>query len=309
MTVKKTIFSRIVFVVILGVTTIGGQSAVAQSKVKCASTMSYIEIDSPSLELVEKIDVGVYLPANYETIKDRLPVVYFLHGVNQNETSWEKMGIKDILDDLIDREIVLPMIVVAPGSKEANWVNWISGKNQWENFITIDLVKAIDKKYRTAQMPSMRGISGASAGGIGALILGFTYFETFGSITSHSAAVQPENPAELPDWAKDWEGWEERVGKPIDVEFWKKQNVLYLARTLKKEQLEKQAIYFDVGEKDHLGFAEPNVLLSEILSKRGIPHTFVLRSGGHGSKFVKDNAHFALKFHSQVFKESYKEKR
>lgn len=274
------------------------------NKEESKSRMDYFEVEAPSLKSFEKVKVGVYLPNEYDSAKKSFPVVYFLHGFNQDETSWEKMGIKEILDNLIVEKKLLPMIVVAPFDNKKGWSNWFDGSYKGEDFLIKDLIKAIDEKYRTISKPCRRGISGNSAGGTAALRLGFEYPNLFSSIASHSAGIQPENPNELPNWAKNWEGWEPRVGKPINVAYWKKINPLYLAGNLPKEQLENQLIYFDVGEKDHLGFAKTNALLSEILKKRDVKHSFFLREGGHGSKFVKDNAKYALEFHGRAFQET-----
>ena len=56
-----------------------------------------------------------------------------------------------------------------------------------------------------------------------------------------------------------------------------------------------------MGEEDHLGFDEWNVELSRILSESGVPHTFVLRPGGHGEDYTRENAQHSLQVHGAVF--------
>lgn len=274
---------------------------VDDKKPQSKSKIEYFEIDSPSLKSFEKVKVGVYLPTEYNSIRKRFPVIYYLPGFGQNETSWEKMGIKTILDGLIEKKSVPPTIVVSIGSKDTGWLNWYSGKYKWEDFLKKDLIQAIDKKYRTVRNACGRGISGNSMGGIGALTIGFKNRDIFGSISAHSAAIHPENPKELPDWAKNWDGWNERMGKPIDVNFWRQTNPISLAEMFGNSNRSNEAIYFDVGNKDQLGFAKTNILLSERLKELEIPHEFHLREGKHGSQFVKDNAQFALEFHAKEF--------
>lgn len=265
------------------------------------SSMVYFEIESPSLKSMNRVPIGVYLPPGYMANRNHYPVVYFLCGFGQDEKSWESIGIREILDGLIEAKTVPPMIFVTAGSEDTGWVNWINGEYDWEKFIVKDLVGVIDKRYRTLSTSSMRAVSGTSAGGHGALVLAFKYPGVFGSVSSHSAAIHPEDPENLPDWAKNWEGWKDSVGDPINVEFWKSRNPVHLARNLEKNWPGQRSIYFDVGDKDHLGFASTNVVLSKALKDRGISHTFVLRKGGHGSKFVRANARFAIRFHGMYF--------
>ncbi len=282
-------------------------TAAFAGKAGAESEIKYVSVAAPSLKAVEAVNAGVYLPAGYDSGMKHYPVLYYLSGFGQDERSWEAMGIKKTLDDLIATKAVPPMIVVTPGSRDTGWTDWIDGRYDWEEFVAYDLVAFVDEKYRTLSASSMRAISGNSAGGQGALVIGFLHPEIFGTVSSHSAAVHPEDPDKLPAWAKGWDGWKLRVGDPIDVRFWRSQNPLYLARTLDKEHLIAQWIYFDVGNKDHLGFAATNVELSEVLKSRGIPHSFFLREGGHGSKFVYENARYALEFHGRFFSRKRKE--
>ena len=267
------------------------------------SQIVYEEVDAPSLKALDKVRLGVYLPPNYSEMKSPLPVIYYLSGFGQNEKSWDEMGIKGILDNLIVQEKVPPMIVVSPGSENTGWLNWYNGEYDWEDFLRKDLVKLIDKKYNTVQNSCGRGISGNSMGGIGALAIGFKNRQVFGSISSHSGAIHPTEPSMMPGWAKNWDGWNTRMGKPIDVYFWRQNNPISIAEMFSNFNQDENSIYFDVGEKDQLGFAKTNAMLSNKLKELKIPHEFFIRPGKHGSQFVKDNARFALEFHAKKFQE------
>lgn len=276
-------------------------TVLAQDATKVSgSKIEYFELDSPAVVSSPSVRVGVYLPAEYRT-GNRFPVVYYLGGFGEDEKAWQKLGIDSILDDLIAKKKVEPIIVVTADSRDTGWLNWIDGTHQWEEFIVKDLVLAIDKKYSTAPEPCRRGISGNSMGGLAALKIGFSRPDIFGSVSAHSAALHPVDPAKMPGWAKGWDGWKDRMGDPIDQDFWKTQNPLHLAATLPSEKLSRQRIYFDVGDKDHLGFNATNILLDKALTDRGIPHSFHLRPGGHGSSFVKEYARFAIEFHGRAF--------
>src|SRR5215510_9373958 len=42
---------------------------------------------------------GLYLPASYEKTNKKYPVLYFLHGLDENEMRWSTRGETDLLLD------------------------------------------------------------------------------------------------------------------------------------------------------------------------------------------------------------------
>jgi S-formylglutathione hydrolase FrmB len=85
---------------------------------------------------------------------------------------------------------------------------------------------------------------------------------------------------------------------------WKASNPLTLAETATLEPA--VGIYFDCGESDSYGFDEYCRLLDEVLTKRGIPHEFAIRPGGHGWAFVRSAAPHSLAFLDKHLKASKK---
>ena len=130
-------------------------------------------------------DVSIYLPPDYDSSTRRYPVLYLLHGYTANDRSWmnpEYVGLPEMMDRLIAKRAITPMIVVMPssfnrfaGSFYAN--SELSGG--WEDFIVRDLVGYIDAHYRTVASVGGRGIAGHSMGGYGALRIGMQHPEVF----------------------------------------------------------------------------------------------------------------------------------
>lgn len=267
------------------------------------STFDYITIESEALGRDAR--VGVYLPAGYEENQERhYPTLYFLHGLFGSERKWESRGMPEILDQMIESGDAEEMIVVCPDGKNSMYVNWVSGKGRWKDFIVEDLVQAIDARYRTIPGRTGRGISGDSMGGYGAFNLAFHHPDVFGSVSAHSAALYPVEIDELPDWVKQQAArWKDVYGYPIDVEFWESNNPLHLASVLESDQLRRVKIYFDCGAQDRFGFGVTNQKLSDLLKKRDVPHRFALLDGGHGREYYTSNADRSLRFHSSVFRD------
>ncbi len=152
---------------------------VVQITVHAASLERNHVQDSPDRE------VSIYLPPDYDSATRRYPVVYLLHGYTGNDRGWmdrSYVGMPEMMDRLLQRHAIEPMIIVMPnsfnrfgGSFYAN--SALSGN--WEDFIARDLVSYIDAHYRTLPQVGSRGIAGHSMGGYGALRLGMEHPEVF----------------------------------------------------------------------------------------------------------------------------------
>jgi enterochelin esterase-like enzyme len=138
--------------------------------------------DSPDRSVV------IYLPPDYNSaLGKRYPVVYFLHGNQSHSTIWtsgiyQGMKINHTMDSLINAGIVGEMILVMPDGynryRGSHFVNSTVSGN-WADFITVDLVKYIDRKYRTIPSGESRGIAGHSMGGRASMYLGMNHPDVF----------------------------------------------------------------------------------------------------------------------------------
>jgi len=79
------------------------------------------------------------------------------------------MDMKNILNDLISQDIISPLIVVMPNSKNdyhgSMYTNSMVTGN-WEDFIVDDMVNYVDRNFRTLPQRESRGIAGHSMGGV-----------------------------------------------------------------------------------------------------------------------------------------------
>ena len=76
-------------------------------------TVTYRWYDSKILGINRR--VTVYTPYGYETSGKKYPVLYLLHGAGGDEEAWTSMGrTAQILDNLIEKGLAQPMIVVMP---------------------------------------------------------------------------------------------------------------------------------------------------------------------------------------------------
>ncbi|HEY7115079.1 MAG TPA: alpha/beta hydrolase-fold protein [Tepidisphaeraceae bacterium] len=229
------------------------------------------------------LDVGynLYLPPDYEGNKDkRYPVLYWLHGMNQSEsTDQYPIG---YLDDAIKRNQIRPMIVVyASGGQRTYYTDSPAARSLPETAIIKELIPHIDATYRTIADRDHRAIAGMSMGGFGALKFAFKYPGQFSSVTAFAPAIRdPES------FAKD---------RPdILRRMFANDPAAYQANhpaTLLKEHLDQirghLPISLYVGNKDYLltGVRDLHRLLTELKVDHtyqefdGIEHNLVKLSG------------------------------
>src|SRR5689334_14187324 len=63
--------------------------------------------------LSQQLPYGIYLPPSYAGSNKRYPVLYFLHGLNENEMRWSSRGRADILLDKLIAEGKIGEFIVA----------------------------------------------------------------------------------------------------------------------------------------------------------------------------------------------------
>ena len=270
------------------------------AKTECASISSAI--------LGRSVEYCVAFPPGYDAASNkRYPTLYFLHGLFEDERSWLDRGGEQIWETLTEQGAIGNFIVVLPAGGRTFYVNSQDGHDRYEDFFIQEMVPEIDRKYRTRAVASERGLSGVSMGGYGALHLAMRHPDVFGSASAHSAALLPKFPDPLPTEGR-W-GFYARVlqgpfGSPLNESYFDANNPLTLAEH--PERFSHLALYFDCGDHDRYGFNEGAGLLDRVLSQKNFPHTFAIRSGGHGWDYLHEYMHFSLEFESKVFTQAEK---
>lgn len=123
----------------------------------------------------------VYLPPSYDLSTNRYPVIYVLHGYYADETE-QVSTLKDSLDSLIRQRRIGEMIAVfVNGENRLNGSFYLSSPviGDYETYITQELVRRIDERYRTLASRENRGVTGFSMGGWGTMHLALKFPETF----------------------------------------------------------------------------------------------------------------------------------
>src|ERR1700757_2953798 len=119
-----------------------GASAAAQSRIDCNAL--------PSRILKRAVRYCVYLPAGYgiEKPPQRYPVLYFLHGLGDNEQTLFNSGGWTLLDDLRNQHKIGSFLIVAPEGRRSFYVNSADGSVRYSDFFLQEFMPAIESKYR-----------------------------------------------------------------------------------------------------------------------------------------------------------------
>jgi S-formylglutathione hydrolase FrmB len=252
-----------------------------------AAVVDTIQIYSQSMQ--KNIKTIVITPDNYTSSKE-FPVVYLLHGYSGNHLDWinKAKGFEKAVDQY-------NLIIVCPDGGYGSWY-WnspVDPKSQYETFVSDELVKAIDAKYKTIKNRTGRAITGLSMGGHGALYLAIKHQDIFGAAGSMSGGV------DIRPFPNNWDMAKKLGTYAEQPERWEKNTVINMLYLLTPNSL---AIIIDCGIDDF--FFKVNENLHQQLMYRNIPHDFITRPGAHTWPYWTNAVKFQLLFMKNYFDSS-----
>lgn len=257
----------------------------------------------PSRILARPVAYCILLPPGYDSDKARrYPVLYFLHGLGQNEQALLDSGGWNLIQDFWDQKQIGEFLIAAPNGDRSFFINSRDGRSRYEDFLVKEFVPFIETHYRVRAGRRTRGVSGVSMGGYGALHLAFAHPELFGSVSAHSAALI----AKLPQVSLEASGETAlsralggAFGTPFDRAFWDRNSPFTLARNGPPPV--GLQIYFDCGTEDDFGFNRGAQAFHDLLVSRRIRHEFHLYPGGHDLNYFAAHLPASLEFQSRAF--------
>ncbi len=273
--------------------------AAPESRAECQS--------APSKVLGRAVPYCILLPPGYDGGKSSYPILYFLHGLGDNQEMLIRFGGFSLIEDMWEKKQITPYLIVTPAAGASFYINSYDGRTRYSDFFLKEFMPYIEKHYRIEPGRAHRGIAGISMGGYGALRFAFAHPELFVSVSAHSAALIDK----LPNVQGRGAAGNSRIellghvfGEPPNKEFWDRNNPLILAGELSRSDAPK--IYFDCGSEDGYGFYNGAAALDKILDHRGIPHEFHLYPGGHDWSYFVEHIGASLQFHSEAFSSTHK---
>ena len=267
--------------------------ASAQGRIDCSAFNSHI--------LNRAVRYCVMLPSDYESnLKTKYPILYFLHGLGENEQTLLQSGGWGLVEDLRRDHKVGEFLMVAPEGRGSFFINSADGHDRYGDFFLTEFLPFIETRYRVVRERQSRGITGLSMGGYGALRFAFAHPELFGSVSAQSPALMTESPRELDGDLRDAGPLAKLLGNvfgnPINVAHWNQNNPFLLARK-NQAQLRTQAIYINCGQQDEYGFAASAEQMHKQLLAEKVRHEFHLYPGGHNAEYFLSHLGETIEFH------------
>jgi S-formylglutathione hydrolase FrmB len=276
-------------------------SVSAQSRIDCTALKSRI--------LGEPVHYCALLPPNYDSTHanhsaQHYPILYFLHGLGENEQTLFKTGGWNLIEDLRQQHKIGDFLIVTPEAKASFYVNSADGKVRYSDFFLQEFIPFIETHYRIRRERKARAISGISMGGYGALRFAFAYPEKFSAVSAQSPALITDSPQELDAAMRAGTSLGKLLGpvfgNPINVAHWRENNAFVLARN-NKAGVSKLAIYFNCGRDDDYGFEVGAAALDKQLQEEHIKHEFHLYPGNHSALYFGAHITEVMEFHSKTF--------
>jgi len=205
----------------------------------------------------KEIGYNIYLPPDYESSGKRYPVVYWLHGRNNTESS-DSYPIAHVAPGLI--------VVYASGGSQTNYCDSYDGKYLAETTVIKELIPHIDKTYRTVASRDGRSIQGMSMGGFGCMRLALKYPDLFTSVVAFAGGYRwPEeltvNPH--PSYAEMFNN-DPKIFQEQHPETWARRNAEKIRGKL--------TIQIYVGDQDP--GLKGNRRMHAVLDELNIPHRY-----------------------------------
>lgn len=232
--------------------------------------LSKVWYASPTLGMKQR-RMTVYTPAEYYNTTKKYPVLYLLHGAGGDENSWSELGrAAQILDNLIAQGKAKPMIVVMPngnGSEEAAPSEAPNSMVKPTMMVPKmmdgsiekafpDVMKYVEKHYRTLSDKKGRAICGLSMGGFHSLYISALYPDKFDYVGLFSAAIHAQSKGENTDVY-------DNMDRKLATQFGKAPKLYWIG----------------IGKTDFL--YKDNTDFRKKLDEKHYPYTYMETDGGH----------------------------
>ncbi len=234
-----------------------------------------------SAAMDKEVGYNIYLPPGYEGGSQRYPVVYWLHGRNNTESS-DSYPVQYLADGIAGGKLPPMILVYASGGSQTNYCDSYDGKYMAETTVIKELIPHIDKNYRTIASRDGRALQGMSMGGFGAMRLALKYPDLFTSVVAFAGGYR--RPEELdvnphPSYAEMFHS-DKEIFRENHPETWARRNLAKIRGRL--------AIQIYVGNQDP-GLAG-NRHMHAVLDELKIPHGYQEFDGiAHNLKLLAAN--------------------
>lgn len=257
---------------------------------------------------------SIFLPPTYDRMPDRrFSVIYFLHGMNNDHTTWTSQrygNIPRLIENLFREDDLPEFVMVHPYGENTFYTDFADGTKNYEEYVYKDLREEVEQTFRVKRGRLNRTIAGTSLGGYAALKIAMKHPELYSSVAAGSPIILlGDDPSDqilaspAPGVRTFARLFIPVFGTPFDRDHWMENSVEALARTGDIEDLN---FYFAYGTADryrnHFPLEKGIERLDQILTERGISHVFRVYQGEpHGWVLIQTHIKEIVEFLTQTF--------
>jgi enterochelin esterase-like enzyme len=140
----------------------------------------------PSKVMEATRQVHVYLPAGYDESGGRRYPVLFVHDGKEYATLGSMVN---VADNMIAAGDIDPLVIVFIDPNDRN--SEYKASDRFGGMIVTEVVPWVEEKYRVESDPALRGMMGASLGGLISVYITWNHSDLFGFCASQSGAFFP----------------------------------------------------------------------------------------------------------------------
>lgn len=277
-------------------------AAIASSQIASASQLIEGRIETKLVP--SPVEYNALLPDGYDSIKEPLPLLLFLHGGGGDRGFLNRM--RAIIDDMWKAGTLPKMVIVTPSALRSFYMDYKDGSQKWESFVVGPFLEHLRQTYKVTRQRKGTLLFGISMGGLGALRMAFKHPDKFEALAALEPGIDP---------ALKWKDVKPRnrfyrgdalmqtiFGKPLDEAYWEANNPASIcvaaADKIRGSGLE---IYIDVGDQDAFNINEGTEFMHRVLWDYKIPHEYhLVRGADHVGRTIRPRTTEALQFLARV---------
>src|SRR5215510_7004701 len=237
------------------------------------------------------VEFSVLLPDGYESIKEPIPLLFFLLGGGGDISKLSRM--RPIIDDMWKAGTLPKMVIVKPSAGRSFYMDYKDGSQKWESFIVGPFLEHLRKTYNVSRERKGTLLFGISMGGLGGLRLAFKYPDKFQAVVALEPGIDPalkwKEVKPRNRFYRSDELMETIFGKPLDEAYWEANNPASVcAKNAEKIRDSKLGIYNDVGDLDAFNIHEGTEFIHRLMWDIKIPHEYhLVRGADHVGRTIR----------------------
>ena len=250
------------------------------------------------------VEFSVLLPDGYESIKEPVPLLFFLHGGGGDRSFLTRM--RPTIDDMWKAGTLPKMVIVTPSAGRSFYMDYKDGSQKWESFIVGPFLEHLRQTYKVSRERKGTLLFGISMGGLGGLRLAFKYPDKFQAVAALEPGIDPalkwKEVKPRNRFYRSDELMQSIFGKPFDESYWEANNpASIVAANAAKIRGSKLEIYIDVGDQDAFNIHEGTEFIHQIMWDSKIAHEYhLVRGADHVGRTMRPRTTEALGFLSRV---------